>query len=68
MNKIYKILAISSVLILVSACKGPALDKKNVSSVDKTVTNNVVRNVDHVTSGAAATSNAVTQAAKHLPR
>ena len=66
MNKLYKILAISAVLVLVSACKtlGPALDKKNISSVDKTVTNNIVRNVNHVTSSAVATSNATTQATK----
>lgn len=70
MNKIYKILAISSMLVLVSACQnsGSTLDKKNISSADKTVTNNVSSNVGHVTSGTVATSNAVTEAAKSLPK
>jgi hypothetical protein len=68
MNKLYKISAIFSVLVLVSACKtGSAIDKQNVSSVDKTVTNNITRNVGNVTSSAVATSNAATQAAKNLP-
>lgn len=65
MNKLYKISALFSVLVLVSACKtGPAIDKQNVSSVDKTVTNNITRNVGNVTSSAVATSNATTKATK----
>ncbi len=69
MNKIYKTLLVSSILVLISACKtsGPDLDKKNVSSVDKAVTNHVVKNIGHVTSSAAGTSNVTTQAAKNLP-
>jgi hypothetical protein len=62
MNKLCKISALFSVLVLVSACKtGSAIDKQNVSSVDKTVTNNITRNVENVTSSAAATSNATTK-------
>ena len=65
MNKLYKISALFSVLVLVSACKtGAAIDKQNVSSVDKTVTNNITRNVGNVTSSAVATSNATTKATK----
>ncbi len=66
-KKIPQLIAVSLVTTLVSACTGSTLDKKNVSSADKAVTNHVTNQVNHVTSTTAATSNSVTQAAKKLP-
>ena len=63
MNKIYKISSIFVALLLLSACKtqGPYLKKENTKYIEKTVTDDVTKNVTSVTSSAAATSNAATK-------
>lgn len=65
-----KILALGSMLVLVSACysysSGSKLDKSNVSNADKAVTTNVTTMSRTGTETAAARSNATTQAIKQL--
>ena len=65
---IYRILAISSMILLVSSCKtsGPALDKTNASSIEKAVTSHTANQAYGVTSNAVVRSNATTEGAKSL--
>ncbi len=67
MNKIYKISSIFVALLLLSACKtqGPDLKKENAKYIEKTVTDDVTKNVTNVTSSAAATSNTSTKINTH---
>jgi hypothetical protein len=67
MNKIYKISSIFVALLLLSACKtqGSYLKKENAKYIEKTVTDDVTKNVTSVTSSTAATSNAATKINTH---